>query len=57
MEYNRSTDALAGLLIMVINQLDTTKADVAEALLLALVRYVGPIQFAALVSSLKPSKD
>lgn len=50
-------DDLASRLIMSASQLDANDDEVIEALLLALIRYVGPLQFAALISSLMPSKD
>ncbi len=58
---NATPDALAArILDHAIRQgkdFDAAESDVIEALLLALVRYVGPLQFSVLLSRLMPSKD
>lgn len=56
---NATSDALAARIlhaaIQQSEELGTTEAVVIEALLLALVRYVGPLRFSELLSALMPS--
>ncbi len=54
---NHRLDDLASRLIMAASQLDANDDEVIEALLLALIRYVGPLQFSVLLSRLMPSSN